>query len=193
MNSVQLGPGDALLIADVQNDFITGSLAVPGGAEIVPVLNRYAATFAARSLPVFATRDWHPADHCSFREHGGPWPVHCVAGTHGAAFLAGFELPPETTIVSKATAVDKEAYSAFAGTDLDALLRARSIKRLFVGGLATDYCVLNTALDGLKLGYAVFVLTDGIRAVNVAPDDGGNAIAAMQQAGAETIEMTALT
>lgn len=192
MTALQLAPGDALLIADVQNDFVTGSLHVPGGAEIVPVLNRYAAAFAARSLPVFATRDWHPPDHCSFRARGGPWPIHCVAGTDGAAFVPGFVLPAGTTIVSKATAADREAYSAFSGTELDALLRSRAIRRLFVGGLATDYCVLQTALDARRLGYAVFVLADGIRAVNVAPDDGDRAIAAMRQAGAETIEFDAI-
>jgi nicotinamidase/pyrazinamidase len=192
MTSVQLAAGDALLIADVQNDFITGSLGVPGGTEVVPMLNRYLGAFVARSLPVFATRDWHPPDHCSFREQGGPWPVHCVAGTEGAAFVAGFALPADATIVSKATTRDREAYSAFAGTDLDAKLRARSVRRLFVCGLATDYCVLNTALDALSLGYRVFVLTDGIRAVNVAPDDGAKAVAAMREAGAETVDFGTL-
>jgi nicotinamidase/pyrazinamidase len=192
MTSVQLAAGDALLIADVQNDFITGSLGVPGGTEVVPMLNRYLGAFVARSLPVFATRDWHPPDHCSFREQGGPWPVHCVAGTEGAAFVAGLALPADATIVSKATTRDREAYSAFAGTDLDAKLRARSVRRLFVCGLATDYCVLNTALDALSLGYRVFVLTDGIRAVNVAPDDGAKAVAAMREAGAETVDFGTL-
>jgi nicotinamidase/pyrazinamidase len=192
MTSVQLGLGDALVMADIQNDFVTGSLAVPGSAEVVPVLNRYAAAFAARSLPVFATRDWHPPDHCSFRESGGPWPRHCVAATDGAAFVAGLILPAGTTIVSKATAVDREAYSAFAGTDLDASLRSRGTRRLFIGGLATDYCVLQTACDARALGYCVFVLLDAIRAVDVAPGDGAKAIAAMQRAGAETIEIGAI-
>jgi nicotinamidase/pyrazinamidase len=192
MSSVQLGLGDALVMADLQNDFVTGSLAVPGSAEVVPVLNRYAAAFAARSLPVFATRDWHPPDHCSFRESGGPWPPHCVAATEGAAFVAGLTLPAGTTIVSKATAVDREAYSAFAGTDLDASLRSRGTRRLFIGGLATDYCVLQTVCDARALGYRVFVLLDAIRAVYVAPGDGAKAIAAMQRAGAETIEIGAI-
>ena len=192
MRSVQLGLGDALVMADVQNDFVTGSLAVPGSAEVVPLLNHYAAAFAARSLPVFATRDWHPPDHCSFRESGGPWPVHCVAGTQGAAFVAGLILPAGTIVVSKATALDREAYSAFAGTDLDASLRSRGTRRLFVGGLATDYCVLHTVCDARALGYRVFVLLDAIRAVDVARDDGTKAIAAMQRAGAETIEIGAI-
>jgi nicotinamidase/pyrazinamidase len=187
MNDVRLAPGDALLIADVQNDFITGTLAVPGGGEIVPVLNRYLALFAAHSLPVFATRDWHPPDHCSFRSRGGTWPLHCVAGTPGAAFVAGFALPADAVIVSKATTVDREAYSAFSGTELEALLRSRGIVRLFVGGLATDYCVLETARDGRRLGYPVFVLTDAIRAVDVTPGDGARAIAAMVAAGATPI------
>jgi nicotinamidase/pyrazinamidase len=192
MTRVQLESGDALLIADVQNDFVTGSLAIPGGAEIVPVLSRYLIAFAARSLAVFATRDWHPPDHCSFRERGGPWPVHCVAGTIGAAFVPGFVLPPGTTIVSKATATDREAYSAFSGTDLAAQLRLRGISRLFVGGLATDYCVLQTVLDARALGYPVFVLADAIAAVDVAPDDGARALEAMREAGAEAITLEAI-
>lgn len=192
MTTVRLGPGDTLVITDVQNDFVTGSLAVRGGAEIIPMLNRYAVAFAARSLPVFATRDWHPRDHCSFRERGGPWPPHCVADTSGADFAPGLALPPDTTIVSKATRPDREAYSAFSGTDLDASLRSRGARRLFIGGIATDYCVLQTVRDARGLGYPVFLLTDVIRAVDVAPDDGAKAVAAMRQAGAEAIEIGAI-
>src|SRR5512134_2546122 len=112
MTAVQLEPGDALVIVDVQNDFVTGSLAVPRGAEVIPVLNRYAAAFAAESLPLFATRDWHPRDHCSFHEHGGPWPPHCVADTSGADFASGLTLPPGTTIVDNAATADRDTYSA---------------------------------------------------------------------------------
>ena len=183
--TISLQPGDALLIADVQNDFLPGgSLAVPHGGEIVPVLHRYLALFQSRKLPIFASRDWHPADHCSFRNQGGIWPPHCLAGSPGAGAPPDLPLPPSTVIVHKATAADKDAYSAFEGTTLDAALRARGVRRLFVGGLATDYCVLNTVRDAVTLGYAVVLLMDAIRAVNVHPDDGANAEAEMLRLGA---------
>ncbi len=107
---VTLGPGDGLVVADVQNDFLPGgTLAVTGGDEIIPPLNGYLAAFARAGLPIFATRDWHPPHHCSFRERGGPWPPHCVAGTPGAAFAADLRLPPPTVVISKATEPDREA------------------------------------------------------------------------------------
>jgi len=192
MNSIRLEPGDALIVVDMQNDFVDGNLAVPGGAEIVPVLNRYVAVFRGRSLPVVATRDWHTPDHCSFRDRGGPWPSHCVRGTEGAQFVPGLALPPDAIVVSKATQADREAYSGFAGTDLDAQLRAQGIRRLFVGGLATDYCVLNTVRDARRLGYAVCVLGDAIRAVDVNPGDGATASREMRSAGAIEIAFDAL-
>jgi len=188
-----LGPGDALIVVDVQNDFLPGgSLAVPEGDAVVAPLNRYAAAFAAKNLPVYATRDWHPANHCSFRAQGGPWPPHCVADTAGAAFAPGLKLPARTTVISKATAADKDAYSGFEGTDLDARLRAQGVKRVFVGGLATDYCVLNTVRDARKLGYDVLLLTDAVRAVNVKPGDGQDAEAEMRRLGARPCTLTAL-
>lgn len=178
--------GDALLLVDVQNDFLPGgSLAVPCGDEVLPVLNRYIGGFMAQDLPVYATRDWHPARHCSFRAQGGPWPPHCIADTHGAAFAAGLRLPPDATVISKATTEDQDAYSGFQGTDLDRRLRAANIRRLFVGGLATDYCVLNSVRDALQLGYAVMLLTDAIRAVDVQPGDGQRAEAEMVRLGAQ--------
>src|SRR5688500_7820901 len=107
-----LATGDALILVDVQNDFLPGgSLAVPNGDEIIPILNRYLTLFHARGLPIFATRDWHPPDHCSFAQQGGPWPPHCVAGTPGAAFPRSLELSPGTHIISKATNREKDAYS----------------------------------------------------------------------------------
>ena len=188
-----LGSGDALIVVDVQNDFLPGgSLAVPHGDEVVPVLNRYAAAFAASKLPVYATRDWHPSNHCSFQAQGGPWPPHCVADSHGAAFAPGLKLPPQTVIVSKATTADKDAYSGFEGTDLDARLRSQGVTRVFVGGLATDYCVLNTVRDALRLGYQTFLLTDAIRAVNVKPDDGKNAETEMRRLGAGPFTLSLL-
>lgn len=183
-----LRAGDALLVADVQNDFLPGgALGVLHGDEIVPVLNRYAAAFYARGLPIFASRDWHPADHCSFREQGGIWPTHCVAGSKGAEFHPDCHLPPGTVVISKATDPRKEAYSAFEGTTLDERLREAGVRRLFLGGLATDYCVLNTVRDAVQHGYAVVLLVDGIRAVNLHPDDGRKAEEEMLRLGAVPI------
>lgn len=185
-----LQPGDALLVTDVQNDFLPGgSLAVPRGDEVVPVLNRYLEIFTARNLPVFATRDWHPEHHCSFRTQGGIWPPHCVAGTRGAEFAAALQLPPSTVIISKATTPEHDAYSSFLRTDMDSRLRAANISRLFIGGLTTDYCVLNTTRDALQLGYQVFVLTDAIRAVDVRPGDGQRAEEEMIALGAQCITL----
>lgn len=185
-----LRPGDVLLVTDIQNDFLPGgSLAVAGGDEVVPVLNRYIGEFVAHALPVYATRDWHPPQHCSFHAQGGPWPVHCVTGTHGAEFATTLTLPPDTTVISKAILPEREAYSSFEGTDLDSRLRATGIRRLFIGGLATDYCVLNTVRDARRLGYEVLVLADAIRAVDVQPGDGQRAEAEMASLGARRITL----
>ena len=187
-NDLQPQPGDALLIEDVQNDFLHGgSLAVPRGDEVVPVLNRYLQIFTTQNLPVYAARDWHPERHCSFRAQGGIWPPHCIAGTRGAEFAAALRLPPSAVIVSKATTAEQEAYSSFQGTDLDQQLRAANIRRLFIGGLATDYCVLNTVRDALRLGYEVLLLIDAIRAVDVQPGDGQRAEEEMISLGAQRI------
>jgi nicotinamidase/pyrazinamidase len=185
--------GDALILVDVQNDFLPGGkLGVPRGDEVVPVLNRYVDAFHARKLPIYATRDWHPPNHCSFAPQGGAWPPHCIAGTPGATFAANLRLPPETIVISKALRAEQDAYSGFEGTDLDARLKHAGVHRMFVGGLATDYCVLNTVRDARKLGYEVFLLTDGSRAVNVQPDDGRKAEEEMQRLGAEPIELEQL-
>lgn len=185
---IALSAADALVIVDVQNDFVAGgSLAVTHGHEVVPVLNRYIEAFDAAGLPVFATRDWHPADHCSFKARGGPWPSHCVAETPGAAFVPALALPASASIVSKATERDRDAYSGFAGTDLEARLRHGGVKRVFVGGLATDYCVLNTVRDARLLGFEVVLLTDAVAAVNAAPGDGPKALAEMLRLGARPL------
>jgi len=185
---IALNHADALVIVDVQNDFAPGgSLAVPHGDEVVPVLNRYVEAFDAAGLPVFATRDWHPADHCSFKARGGPWPSHCVAGTQGAGFVPDLALPASATSVSKAAERDRDAYSGFAGTGLEADLRRRGVKRVFVGGLATDYCVLNTVRDARGLGFEVVLLTDAVAAVNVTPGDGPKALAEMLRLGARPL------
>jgi nicotinamidase/pyrazinamidase len=176
---------DALLIVDVQRDFLPGgSLAVARGDEVVPVLNRYLELARRAGWPVFASRDWHPANHCSFHAQGGTWPPHCVAGTAGAAFAPGLRLPGDAVIVDKATRPEADAYSAFAGTRLAAMLRERGVGRLLVGGLATDYCVLNTVRDAIEEGFEVRLLGDAIRAVDVRPGDGARAEREMARLGA---------
>ncbi|MBI2216304.1 MAG: bifunctional nicotinamidase/pyrazinamidase [Candidatus Rokubacteria bacterium] len=181
---------DALLIVDVQNDFCPGgALAVPEGDRVVPVLNAYAERFARAGAPVFASRDWHPARTRHFQAWGGAWPPHCVQDTRGAAFHPDLRLPAATDIVSKGMDPEADAYSAFEATTVDgrsleAALAARDVRRLFVGGLATDYCVKASVLDALARGFEVFVLEDGVRAVDVHPGDGIRALEEMTAAGA---------
>ena len=184
-----LKSGDALLIIDVQADFLPGgSLAVPNGDAVIGPLNDWIARFSEMGLPIFATLDWHPPDHCSFRGQGGAWPAHCVAGTPGARFGDGLALPAHVLGIGKATRRDVDAYSGFVGTELHAELQRAGVRRLFVGGLATDYCVLESVLDALRLGYEVVLLCTTIRAVDVRPGDGQRAIAAMVAAGAVAVE-----
>ncbi|WP_447975244.1 nicotinamidase [Nitrospira sp. Kam-Ns4a] len=175
----------ALLLGDIQVDFCPGgALAVPGGDEIIPVINEYIRLFHARGLPIVATRDWHPPNHCSFKENGGPWPVHCVQGSRGAQFHPKLILPPGTLIISKATDPKKEAYSSFEGTPLEERLRELGVETLYVSGLATDYCVKHTVLDACRIGLRVVLLEDAIRGIDATPGDCARAIAEMRQAGA---------
>ncbi len=178
------GPGDALLIVDVQRDFLPGgALAVRDGDAVIAPLNRLIGHFATHALPVIASRDWHPEDHRSFHAQGGPWPAHCVAGSRGARFAATLNLPPSAHIVSKATRAHQEAYSAFEGTELGAMLRRLGIGRLFVGGLATDYCVAASCRDARAQGFEVVLLEDAVRAVDVTPGDGARALAELRTRG----------
>jgi len=178
--------GDALLVIDVQYDFLPGgSLEVPEGDAVIPPLNRCIALFTKLHLPIYASRDWHPVNHRSFRAQGGPWPPHCVQGSHGAEFAATLALPADTVVISKDYTPELSTYSDFTETDFDQRLRAAKIRRLFVGGLATDYCVLNTVKEALALGYTTVVLTDTIRPVEVKPGDGERALAEMRRLGAQ--------
>ncbi len=189
---VPLKADDALLIADVQNDFLPGgALGIRGGDEILPALLTYLRRFHTEGLPIFLTRDWHPRNHCSFHEQGGHWPVHCVAGSFGALPPHGFEAPLSAVIIYKAIDANEEAYSAFQGTLLHRHLQALGVHRLFIGGLATDYCVLNTVRDARALGYEVCLLIDGMRAVNVHPDDGRRAEEEMAALGAVPLRLEA--
>jgi nicotinamidase/pyrazinamidase len=185
--------GDALVVVDVQRDFLPGgALGVPKGDEVVPVLDRYIAAAAAAGVPVFASRDAHPVNHCSFEAYGGPWPPHCVAGTEGAELAPELHLPAGAIEVNKGTREEPDAYSAFDGTDLDRELRDRGVRRLWIGGLATDYCVLQTVLDARKAGYDVLLLEDAIRSVEVRPGDGARAIERMREAGATPVRYSDL-
>jgi nicotinamidase/pyrazinamidase len=182
----------ALLVVDVQNDFCPGgSLGVSGGHEIVPVLNEYARRFHAEGSPVIATRDWHPPQTRHFQAQGGPWPPHCVQGTPGAEFHPELRLPEGTEVVSKGMDPNEDSYSAFdaytrTGQTLPAYLRALDVDEIYIGGLATDYCVRATTLDALSQGFRVTVLTDAIRGVDVRPGDSERALREMVDAGART-------
>jgi nicotinamidase/pyrazinamidase len=182
---------DALIVVDVQNDFCPGgSLAVPDGDVVVPVLNQYMERAIAAHVPVFASRDWHPERTRHFAAFGGPWPPHCVQGTPGADFHAGLRLPPDATVVSKGTSAEDEGYSALEarlgnGSGMLDALRQAGIIRVHVGGLATDYCVRATVLSAITAGFETFLLTDASRPVEVTPGDGERAVHEMLAAGAK--------
>ena len=182
---------DALVIVDPQIDFCPGgALAVVDGDKIIPVLNRYIGKFRQAGMPIFATRDWHPEKTSHFTTGGGPWPPHCIQGTPGAQFHPHLKLPLEAVIVSAGTGPDEDGYSGFLGRDdrgakLADLLRQRGVERIFVGGLATDYCVKHTVIDGLKEGFKVVLLEDAVRGVNLRPEDSNQAIEEMVRSGAE--------
>jgi nicotinamidase/pyrazinamidase len=188
----------ALLIVDVQSDFCAGgALAVPAGDEVVPVLNRLAAHASALGFPVYASRDWHPPDSRHFRANGGEWPVHCVAGTPGARLHPDLQLPPGTLIVTKGVGADEDGYSAFDGTiagrgGLAADLRARGVTGLIVGGLALDYCVRASSLDGRLEGFDVVVVSDAVRAVERSPGDADRAIQQLKAAGVQFLPSSAV-
>ncbi len=180
MRTYEIRPDDALVVVDVQHDFLPGgALGVAEGERIFDPIDALAPRFAR----VYATRDWHPADHSSYAQQGGPWPVHCVAGTHGAAFDARLDLEHVDVVVDKGTDRDTDGYSGFAATTLDADLREHGVHRVFVCGLATDYCVKATALDAKAAGYDVVVLEDASAAVNVNESDESAALAELRATG----------
>jgi nicotinamidase/pyrazinamidase len=182
----------ALVVVDIQNDFCPGgALAVSNGDKVVPVLNKYIQLFRKAGAPIFYTRDWHPQDHSSFKAEGGPWPPHCVQGTDGAKFHPDLIPPAPGEVISKADEKD-EAYSFFQGTDMAERLRRQGITTLLVGGLATDYCVRETVLDGLKFGFRVYHLDDASKGVNVKLDDSDQALQEMASKGAKRITVSDL-
>ena len=178
----------ALLVVDVQNDFCPGgSLAVAHGDEVVAPLNKLIQEFLERGEPVFKSRDWHPKETKHFAAYGGTWPVHCVQDTQGAEFHPDLIDDIHIRTISKGLG-DKDSYSAFDGTDLALQLRRLGVEEVWVGGLATDYCVKNTVLDALKEGFHVKALTDAMRAVELEPGDGERAIEEMRAAGVEMMK-----
>ena len=178
----------ALIVVDVQNDFCPGgSLAVAHGDEVVAPLNKLMKEFLDRGEPVYKTRDWHPPKARHFADYGGTWPVHCVQNTPGAEFHPELLDDPRIDVISKGIDESADGYSGFDGTQLAKSLRDEGVEEVWVGGLATDYCVKHTVLDGLKEGFKVKALADAMRPVNMNPDDGRKALEEMSAAGAEIV------
>ncbi|MEM3712838.1 MAG: nicotinamidase [Thermoproteota archaeon] len=187
---ISLTEKSVLIIVDVQNDFLPGgALAVPNGDAVIEPLNKYIELFRKKKLPIFATRDWHPENHVSFKERGGPWPPHCIQNTNGAMISDKLNLPPNVKIIDKAFSPDKDSYSGFQETILDLELRRLGARRLFIGGLATDYCVKATVLDSLELDFETILLLDAIKGVDANPGDSENAILSMILKGAIAITL----
>jgi nicotinamidase-related amidase len=185
---VRLKTGDALVLVDLQNDFLPGgSLAVATGWDIVAAANGYIDRFRRLGLPIFATRCWHPPGHVSFLGSGGPWPVHCVAGTAGSRFPESLLLPSDAAIVSKGQLAEKDAYSAFDGTAFAEILDESGIGRLLVGGLTAEFCVRRTVLDAIASEFTVFLLVDAVGAVDSL--GGEQALADMAFQGAHLIRI----
>jgi nicotinamidase/pyrazinamidase len=181
-----LGRGDALLILDVQSDFCPGgALPIAEGDRVVPPLNRWIHAARASGVPIYASQDWHPREHPSFAERGGPWPAHCVQGSPGARFHPELELPEDAVVVCKGVRLDRDQLSAFDETGLAARLRAQGVERVFLGGLALDVCVLATARDALAAGFEVVLLLEATRAID--PERGRRAAAELSRAGARLV------
>lgn len=180
-----LEPSSALIVVDVQNDFVTGSLAVPGATQIIPYVNDYIDQFGGQVRPVIFTKDFHAADHISFKPQGGIWPPHCVEGTNGQDFAYGLDRSPAHVYTTILKGYNREAYSGFQGTPLALYLRYQKIATVYVCGIATDYCVSATALDAIAQGLKVFLLTNACAGVD--PTTTGNAIAVMREAGVHIV------
>jgi nicotinamidase/pyrazinamidase len=174
--------GDGLLIVDVQKDFCPGgALPIKEGDLVVPVLNRWIGAARVARVHVYASRDWHPAHHMSFKEEGGQWPVHCLQDSEGARFHSALRLPEDVVKITKGVRFDQDQNSAFDQTGFAEQLRRDGVRRLFVGGLALDVCVIASVLDAVKQGFAVHLLKDATRPVE--PESGKEAIEEMEKAG----------
>jgi nicotinamidase/pyrazinamidase len=176
--------GDALIIVDVQNDFCPGgALPIENGDKVVPILNRWVNAATAKDVPCYASRDWHPVGHISFKQRGGPWPPHCLQDSDGARFHPDLILPDSVIKVAKGVRFDQDQNSVFDQTGLSVRLRQDGVQRLFVGGLAEDFCVLATVLDGLREGFKVVLISAATRPVEI--EEGEKARKKMQDAGAD--------
>lgn len=186
--SAEISNQDALIVVDVQRDFCPGgALPVPEGDRVVAVLNRWIEAAERAGAAIYASRDFHPPGHLSFRENGGRWPPHCIQNTEGAEFHPGLRLPASTQVVIKGARFDKDQYSAFDETGLAEDLRRRGVQRIWIGGLAQDVCVRATVLDGLAEGFDTHLIREGTRPVD--PDAEPAVVAELKDAGA-TVEMS---
>ena len=178
----------ALVVVDIQRDFCPGgALPVADGDKIIPAVNRLVRAFEKASLPIFFTRDWHPKNHMSFKANGGPWPPHCVQNTPGASFHPSLDVPTGAEVIDKGTLQADAGYSGFEGTDLANRLHHLHVKQIYVAGLATDYCVKNTVVDGAAKGFDTYVVSDCVKGVNVKPTDSATALRAMLSGGAREV------
>jgi nicotinamidase/pyrazinamidase len=180
---------DCLLIVDVQKDFCPGgALGVEDGDAVAPALDRWIDAAEEAGAMIAASRDWHPRHHVSFEERGGPWPPHCVQDTPGAELHPRLRLPDDAEIVSKGTNQNRDAYSAFDGTNLAEKLRDAGVERVVIGGLTLDYCVKQTALDAREDGFETLLIAGATRPVEARPGDGRRAIEEMKEAGVEVLD-----
>jgi nicotinamidase/pyrazinamidase len=186
----------ALLIVDVQNDFCPGgALGVPEGDKIIPPINKYIKIFSQKKIPIFVTRDWHPVKTKHFKDFGGIWPVHCIQNSRGAAFHPKLKLPKDAIFLYKGMDPEKDSYSSFHAEDISGMkflniLKRLGIREIYIGGLATDYCIKYSAKDALKNGFKVNVLIDAIKGVNLKPKDSENAIKGIVKMGTKKINLS---
>lgn len=186
---MELNKENALIVVDMQNDFCPGgALQVNDGDRIIPACNKYIEMFENKGLTVYYTADWHPPNHCSFKENGGIWPIHCVQGSKGAAFHPDLKITTNACIIHKGTDPNKEAYSGFEQTELCTHLQKNGIRTLYIAGLATDYCVKNTVIDACYNGYKVIVLLDGVKGVELNLGDSARALKMMKDVGATFLQ-----
>ena len=191
--TILTGARDTLIVVDVQNDFCPGgSLAVPDGDAVIPVINRMVPFFGRWIY----TRDWHPADHSSFSDRpeyrDGSWPPHCVQGTPGSEWCRALDMPMNAILVTKGDDPGQEAYSGFQvkRLDLAAFLHGHDVERVFITGLATEYCVRQTVLDALAAGFTVYLIEDAVRGIS--PEKSARTLAELEQAGAIRVWSTQL-
>lgn len=177
-----LKKGDGLLLVDIQKDFCPGgALPIEEGDKIIPILNGWIKATREKGYPIYASRDWHPLHHMSFKEQGGKWPPHCIQDSDGAEFHPNLILPDMVVKITKGVRFDQDQNSVFDQTGLVVQLKRDGVRRLWVGGLALDVCVLASVLDGRRAGFEIYVIEQGTRPVT--PEAGREALEAMKGAG----------